>query len=170
MKQVPQFDLKQLSQDAIPEALQKAIRYRLLNEPAEAESICLDVLAVDSQNQEALVLLLLALTDRFSKGYGVSEIQVQEVVQRLASGYDRSYYGGIIAERRAKAQLHQATPGSGFNAYEGFREAMELYDRAERIRPPGNDDALLRWNTCARIIMRNHLRPRPRETYEPALE
>lgn len=170
MDPVPQFELKKLSHEAIPEALEKATRYRLLNEPAEAESICLDVLGVEPQNQAALVGLLLALTDRFSKGYGVSETQAQEVVRRLTSEYERSYYAGIIAERRAKSQLHQSGPGSGFNAYEGFREAMEWFSQAEKIRPPGNDDALLRWNTCARIIMRNHLQPRPRETYEPALE
>ena len=41
------FDLKPLSKDAIPAALAKAERYRLLNEPGEAESICLDVLRID---------------------------------------------------------------------------------------------------------------------------
>jgi len=31
------------------------------------------------------------------------------------------------------------------------------------LRPPGNDDALLRWNACARIIMGNGLAPRSEE-------
>src|SRR5438093_7288874 len=148
------FDLKPLSREAIGAALEKATRYRLLNEPAEAESICLDVLQTEPNNQQALAILLLALTDRFSKGYAVSDTQAQEVLARLQSEYDRAYYAGIICERKAKAQLHQGTPGSGFTAYDLIREAMIWYEKAEAIRPAGNDDALLRWNTCARIIMR----------------
>lgn len=164
------FDLKPLSREAIPAALEKATRYRLLNEPAEAESICLDVLRTDPDNQQAMVVLLLALTDRFSKGYGVSDTQAQEVLARLQSEYDRAYYAGIICERKAKAQLHQGSPGSGFTAYELFREAMDWFEKAETARPAGNDDALLRWNTCARIIMRNKLAPRPQDEYAPSLE
>ena len=164
------FDLKPLSREAIPAALERATRYRLLNEPAEAESICLDVLRTDPDNQQAMVALLLALTDRFSKGYGVSDTQAQEVLARLHSEYDRTYYAGIICERKAKAQLHQGSPGSGFTAYELFREAMDWFEKAEAVRPSGNDDALLRWNTCARIIMRNKLAPRPQDEYAPSLE
>ena len=164
------FDLKPLSREAIPAALEKATRYRLLNEPAEAESICLDVLRTDPDNQQAMVVLLLALTDRFSKGYGVGDTQAQEVLARLQSEYDRAYYAGIICERKAKAQLHQGAPGSGFTAYEFFREAMDWFEKAETARPAGNDDALLRWNTCARIIMRNKLAPRPQDEYAPSLE
>ncbi|HKS36888.1 MAG TPA: hypothetical protein VJW76_06855 [Verrucomicrobiae bacterium] len=164
------FDLKPLSREAIQTALEKATRYRLLNEPAEAESICLDVLRTDPDNQQAMVVLLLALTDRFSKGYGVSDTQAQEVLARLQSEYDRAYYSGIICERKAKAQLHQGSPGSGFTAYELFREAMDWFEKAETARPAGNDDALLRWNTCARIIMRNKLAPRPQDEYAPSLE
>ena len=59
------FQLKPLHKDAIPAALAKAERYRLLNEPGEAESICLDVLQVDPGSQDALVMLILALTDQF---------------------------------------------------------------------------------------------------------
>ena len=164
------FDLKPLSREAIPAALERATRYRLLNEPAEAESICLDVLRADPDNQQALVVLLLALTDRFNKGYGVSDTQTQELLLRLQGVYDRAYYAGIICERKAKAQLHQGTPGSGFTAYELFRNAMDWFEKAEAIRPAGNDEALLRWNTCARIIMRNKLAPRPQDEYAPSLE
>src|SRR5262245_5730837 len=56
------FEPKPISRDAIPAALAKAERYRLLNEPLEAESICLDVLQIDGANQDAIVMLLLALT------------------------------------------------------------------------------------------------------------
>ena len=61
------FQLKPLSPEAVPAAIEKAMRYRLLNEPAEAESICLDVLEIDSTNQRALVILLLSITDQFGR-------------------------------------------------------------------------------------------------------
>ena len=156
-------ELKTLHQDAISAALEKAERYRLLNEPAEAESICLDILAIDPENQQAIVTLLLALTDRFEKGYGVSDTQAKELLARLKSAYDRTYYSGIVAERRAKVKLRQNTPDCRFQAYDLFRDAMSYFEKAETIRPAGNDEALLRWNTCARIIERNKLVPRGEE-------
>src|SRR5438093_1326141 len=162
------FELKPLSVDAIPAALEKAMRYRLLNEPAEAESICLDILRTDPENQEALAILVLALTDRFDKSYAVGDSEAREIVARLRNEYERAYYSGIICERRAKAYLHRGSGGSGVNAYEKLREAMHYYERAEALRPPGNDDALLRWNTCARIILQNRLGPRVEEAFEPS--
>ena len=164
------FELKSLSTEAIPAALEKAERYRLLNEPAEAESICLDVLKADPDNQKALIALLLAVSDRFGKGYGVSDTQAKEFLARLEGEYERAYYAGILAERRAKAKLAQGTPGSKFYAYDGFRDAMNWFEKAEAVRPHGNDDALLRWNTCARIITQNKLVPREEEHVEPPLE
>lgn len=163
-------DLKSLSVEAIPAALEKAERYRLLNEPAEAESICLDVLATEPANQKALTTLLLALTDRFSKGYGVSDTEAKEVLGKIKGEYERAYYSGILAERRAKAQLARGTPGSHHQAYDGFREAMHWFEKAEAVRPAGNDDALLRWNTCARMIAKNQLSAREDEKIEPPLE
>ena len=163
-------DLKPLSREAIPAALEKAERYRLLNEPAEAESICLDVLRTDPENQPALIMLLLAVTDRFGKGYGVSDTQAKELLSRVTGDYERAYYAGILAERRAKAKLAQGTPGSRHYAYDGFRDAMSRFEKAEANRPAGNDDALLRWNTCARIIEKNRLVPREEENVEPPLE
>lgn len=156
-------DLKPLSKEAIPAALEKAVRYRLLNEPGEAESICLDVLKADPENQEAIITLLLALTDRFEKGYGVSDTQAKELLARIKSEYDRAYYTGIVAERRAKVKLAQNTPDCRFQAYDLLHEAMRWFEKAEAIRPPGHDDALLRWNTCARIIAQNKLVPRDEE-------
>ena len=151
------FELKPLSTEAIPAALEKAMRYRLLNEPGEAESICHDVLNIDPENQQALVTLLLALTDRFGKGYAVGVMHAREVLPRLREPYDRAYYAGIICERQAKFQMQKGNPGSDSAAYEFLREAMTHYEAAEAIRPPGNDDALLRWNACARMIMGNKL-------------
>lgn len=157
------FEFKALSREAIPAALEKAMRYRLLNEPGEAESISHDVLRTEPDNQQALIILLLALTDRFSKGYAVGVTQAQEILPRLSDPYEQAYYAGIICERRAKARLHRGAPGCGFEAYEFLREAMTWYEKAEALRPSGNDDALLRWNACARIIMGNGLAPRAEE-------
>ena len=123
-------ELKSLHKDAIPAALEKAERYRLLNEPGEAESICLDILHVDPENQEALITLLLALTDRFEKGYGVSDTQTKELLSRMKSAYDHAYYSGIVAERRAKAKLRQNTPDCRFQAYDLLREAMTSFEKA----------------------------------------
>src|SRR5207302_8269814 len=100
-------ELKSLSKKAIPAALEKAERYRLLNEPGEAESICLDILKTDPENQKAIIILLLALTDRFEKGYAVSDTQTKELVSRMRSDYDRAYYNVIVDERREKAKLRQ---------------------------------------------------------------
>src|SRR6266851_2739641 len=113
-----EFDLKPISQQAIPEALEKVERYRLLNEPSQAESICLDILRIDAGNQQALVMLLLSLSDQF--GQGVTAGQAREVLPRLRGEYERAYFAGIICERTAHAHLRQASPGSAFSAYEGF--------------------------------------------------
>jgi hypothetical protein len=164
------FELKPLSKEGVAAALEKAMRYRLLNEPGEAESICHDVLRVDPENQQALVVLLLALTDRFGKGYAVGVTQAQDVLPRLRDPYERLYYAGIICERQAKTRLHQGSIGSSQGAYEFLREAMTWYEKAEAVRPTGNDDALLRWNACARIIMMNKLTARTDDETEPPFE
>lgn len=162
------MELKSLHRDAIPNALAKAERYRLLHEPWQSESICQDVLRVDPENQPALVMLLLALTDQFGQAFKVHE--AKEVVPRLKDEYERFYYSGIISERRAQALLHQSRHASGSAIYDWLREAMEFYEKAEAVRPPTNDDALLRWNTCARLLMRNpHLKPGPQERTEPIM-
>jgi len=164
-----QFELKLLSPDALPAALEKARLYRLLNEPGEAESICRDALAVDPGNQEVLVMLLLALTDQFDTEVASSAVaDARSMLDRLTDPYSRAYYTGIVFERRAKAHVRLSVPGYGPRAYEWLRLAMSSYETAEAIRPPGNDDALLRWNACARLLMRDkHLVPAVEERHEP---
>jgi hypothetical protein len=169
MEVVMEFELKAVSPEAVTRALAKAERYRLLNEPGEAESICRDVLQVEPDNQEALTMLLLALTEQFHDDTS-TVVEACVTVERLDDAYARTYYAGIIAERRAKARLRHGMPGSGPQAYEWLRDAMNLYEQAEAIRPAGNDDARLRWNACARLIMRNrHLVPIGEERREPLL-
>ena len=163
------FELKTLSPEAVSRALAKAERYRLLNEPGEAESICLDALQVEPENHEALVTLLLALTDQFAEDRPSAVMEALQVAERLGDPYEHAYYSGIVWERRAKAQLHRGGMGMGPRVYACLREAMTWYERAEAIRPPGNDDPLLRWNTCARLIMRDQrlMPPVAEERREP---
>jgi hypothetical protein len=163
------FELKRLSPEAVPRSIEKAERYRLLNEPAEAESICLDVLRVDADNQQALVVLLLALSDQLDEGVDVGRLR--ELLPRLRGEYERAYYAGIVCERRAKAQWRRGGPGSSLAAHDGLREAMEWYEKASALRPPDNEDAALRWNACARMLMDHpQLQPAREERVELPLE
>jgi len=165
------YELKILSREAIPTALQQAERYRLLGEALEAESICRDILEVDPENQEALIMLFLALTDTFKYQLNPNFSQAQEVLERLKDRYCSAYYSGILCERRAKVHLEREDPGSGRLAYEWFTKAMDHYENALAYCSPGNQDALLRWNTCARILMRHpELTPRKEDTGEQMLE
>ena len=149
------FELKKLSPEGIERALEKVERYRLLNEPWEAESICRDVLATDPDNEEALISLLLAQTDQFDHEGSPSADDVRALLPELESEYQRAYYEGIICERKGTSLLKRASHGSGPLVYDWLRKAMAHYAKAADLRPPGNDDALVRWNTCARLIMRH---------------
>ena len=160
------FELKTLSPEAVPRALAKAERYRLLNEPGEAESICLDALEIEPDNQEALATLLLALTEQFGDDAAPSGAHALEIVARMHGEYERAYYTGIVYERETRAYLERKNVVRSA-AYDGFRHAMEWYERAEALRPPGNVDAVLRWNSCARAIERERLEPEAREPELP---
>ena len=163
------FELKTLSLDAVPRALDKAERYRLLNEPTEAESICRDALHVDGSNQQALTTLLLAPTDQFTEAPRAFA-EASRLAAQLRDEYEREYYTGITWERRAKAHLKHDGPGLGPQVYDWLREAMTWFERAETIRPSGNDDAVLRWNACARLLMDDRrLVPASDERGEPLL-
>jgi hypothetical protein len=156
------LELKQISKQAIPRALAKAERYRLLNEPHEAESICRDVLRTEPRNQEALVALVLALTDQFGSRHGADMSKAREALAQVTDEYERAYYGGIIYERWAKAQFEARVPTH--LALDWVEEAMTLYERAEALRPGGNDDAVLRWNSCLRFIESTRPMPKSQET------
>jgi hypothetical protein len=162
--------LKSLSKDGIPRALSKAERYRLLNEPLGAVSICLDILAVEPENQQALVTLVLAMTDEFAHGYKLEDGRPEDVVGRLEGEYERAYYAGIVAERRAEAVLDQNMPGAAHIAHNLLTTAMRQYEQAECLRPPGNDDALLRWNTCVRLMNSRGVQPPADDVGELPLE
>ena len=147
------FELKSISVESIPEALGKVERYRLLNEPVLAESICLDILAIVPDHQQALISLLLARTDQFQGN--VNAKGAQEILAAIKGEYEQAYYAGIIWERVGNARLRHAGGGAGASGYHSLREAMSHYEKAMQFASAGNDDAILRWNTCARTIMQN---------------
>lgn len=157
------FKLKPLSEKAIPHALERAMRYRLLNEPWQAESICRDILSVDSDNQQALVTLILSITDQFGSKTKSSLSQVLKRVEELDREYQRHYYKGLIYERQASAALKRGNPRSGYIAYEHLMQAMNWYEKAEKCRPEDNEESILRWNACARMVTEYKLKPAPEE-------
>lgn len=148
--------LKSITVEAVPTALAKAQQYRLLNEPNDAESICRDILTVMPEHQEALKTLLLALTDKFAE-FGVipSFEQAREIVGKLDTSHCKAYFSGIIFERRAKFHLKRGGPGSGNEAYMWLVKAMDAFNEAMTECDPKNQDAVLRWNSCARIMNSN---------------
>ena len=149
------FKLKPIEPDAVPAALAKAERYRLLNEPREAESICHDVLAADPDNQQAVICLILTLTDLFDRT--ARRDDAVALLARLKGDYEREYYAGVIEERWVK---HLLTAGYAMaSVYDRLRKAMDHFEKSDRIAPPSNDDAVLRWNTCVRLLQRENFNP-----------
>jgi len=139
-----------------------------LNEPNEAESICHDVLSVDPVNQQALIMLLLAMTEQFTEKIDAGK--AMDVAGRLKGEYERAYYSGIICERQGRAHFGRSHYGAGAITHDCLSEAMRWFEEAEMLRPPNNDDALLRWNTCARFLMDHpHVQPEPKVPAEPIL-
>jgi hypothetical protein len=161
-------ELKRISKEAIPRAIQKAERYRLLNQSWATESICLDILEVDASNQPVLVMLLLAITDQFGAESRELARRARAVLARITDPYQKAYYAGIIDERLGHAQLAQGLMHAEAMAHDALRAAMESFEQAERLRQPGNDDAILRWNTCARALERLRLVDQLEGQYEPS--
>jgi hypothetical protein len=163
------FTLKPISFDSIDGALAKAERYRLLNEPSEAESICRDILEIDPTNRQAQISLILALTDEIP-AEASSFTRAMERISHLETAYDRAYYSGIAWERRAKALFNSKGPGSSGYMYDWIAKALQFFEEAEALRPAGNDSSILRWNACVRFLGRHKdLAPRTEPAPEPIL-
>lgn len=162
--------LKPISKESIPRALKKAEQYRLLNEPFFAESICLDVLAIEPEHQHALVIYVLALADQFGTGTeGVT--RARAAIEKLTSSYDRLYYAGIVAERRGTAVLERGGYGVAAAAWHHITDAMDLYEKADAAQEDAtNDDAVLRYNTCVRLIQAHRLTEPSKDDHEHPLE
>jgi hypothetical protein len=153
-------ELKTLSPDSVPRAVAKAERYRLLNEPAAAESICRDILELEPANQEAVACFILALTDQIPDNHRAWQ-HALTATARLAEAYERAYYAGIVWERRARALFNEGPRGNHHSIHEWVMCAMRHFEVAEELRPAGNDDPMLRWNTCVRFL-RAHSEIAPR--------
>lgn len=160
------LQLKHLDQSYLPQALEKAAHYRLLNWPDEAESICLDVLDVEPDNQKAIEVLVLALADQFlDQGNAPRVKQAIGWAGKIVDEYERTYLTGIIHEREGRAHLIRGFHGSF--AYECFHDAMEWFDKAIALAPTGNQEAALRYNSCVRTIESHKLEPRREERELP---
>ena len=161
-----EFKLKTISQDGIAEAIAKAEHYRHLNEPEESESICHDILAVDPENQTALRILGLAITDEFTGEVCDRYSEAESAFLRLSDPYEKQYCMGLLWERQAKKQMRAGRAPHALTAL--FHEAMRYFEEAEKIHPPKNDDAILRWNRCARLLEKlpKVATPEPHEAFE----
>ena len=154
-----ELKLHAIHTDAIELALEKAKQYRSLLEPEIAESICLDILHIEPDNQQALVVYILALSDQLNHRGKQSQIKaIQTAITKLESEYQQQYYAGLLHERRARFLISQ--PMSHSFAYEYLIEAMQYYQQAQKMSPEHNDEAILRWNSCVRTIQKEKLKPR----------
>lgn len=142
--------LKPISRVGIASAISKVELYRNLNEPGEAESICQDILALEPGHQTALRFLGLAITDQFTGQMSDRYSEAALAFNGLTNEYERVYYLGLLQERKAKALLQAGRPPH--TVLPIFEDAMRLFEEAERISPPDNDDAILRWNRCVRLL------------------
>lgn len=144
------MELKRIAIDTVPRALDLAQRYRLLNEPEQAASICQDILDVEPENAEALRLLFLATTEQFGKRRGATYQDAEKVAFRMSGEYEKAYHLGMACERWARVKLQEGAAPSMVSDW--LHKALVTYEVAEALRPSGNDDVLLRWNACARLI------------------
>jgi hypothetical protein len=169
MSEAEKFDIKPIRLESVAHSLEMARRYRLLNEPMQAESICLDILALEPDNEAARIELVLTMSDQFAgTRKSPRRADIMAHIDKLSDEYSKHYYRGLVYEREGLGFLdrgHAAT-----FAYDGLRDAMDCYERAEQLRPPGNDDAILRWNACVRAIQREQLKPPPQHKHELPLE
>ena len=145
-----ELKLKPISKSGIAEAISKVELYRYLNEPEEAESICHDILAVEPNHALATRLLGLAITDQFTGSELDRYAEAERVFEGLTDPYERLYYSGLVHERRAKAQLRAGHLPHTLLVL--FEKAMHYFEEAEKVRPADNDDAILRWNRCVRLL------------------
>ena len=145
-----ELKLKPIHAESIAAALAKSELYRNLNEPEEAESICHDILAIEPEHQAALRMIGLAITDQFTGAVSDRYGEVENFFRRLSDRYEQLYCLGLLYERRAKAQLRAGRPTQALLPL--FEEAMRNFAEAEQIRPPANDESILRWNRCVRLL------------------
>ena len=159
--------LKSLSPAAVDGALRLAADSRKGGQAQTCESVCHDVLQAEPRNQEALRLLLLSHADRFDADSSQHEMGARDAQSRLTSAYDRAFYDGYIMHRLAQAAIASGSPSAARIVYDLLTGAMASYEDAERMRPDGNDDAVLLWNACHRLLQSTpHSGPRETQAFE----
>ena len=148
-----------IDKNSIEDVLERAKQYRSLLQPEVAISICLDIFAVDKDNQNALVIYILALTDQLVQSESkIHHKKITESIKKLDSEFLRHYYSGIFLERQARGLLINSMSRSF--AYEAFIEAIEEFEIAEKMAPKHCADPILRYNSCLRTIKKENLQPR----------
>ena len=112
-------------------------------------------LQADPSNADAVRTLILALTDSFQYHELGSVSRAQDLVATLPSEYERAYFAGLVAERRARALLVRGGPGRACPRAICCARRCAPSNAPNRVKPSDNDDALLRWNACARLFQRH---------------
>ncbi|MEC7596311.1 MAG: hypothetical protein VYD29_04205 [Pseudomonadota bacterium] len=153
------MEYHKIDKGSIEDVLERAKQYRSLLQPDMAISICMDIFAVDKNNQEALVIYILALTDQLSQSESkVHQKKITDSIKRLDSKFLQHYYSGIFFERQARSLLKHSMSRSF--AYEAFIEAIAEFEIAEKMAPEHCADPILRYNSCIRTIKKENLQPR----------
>ena len=153
------MEYHKIDKDSIEDVLERAKQYRSLLQPDMAISICMDIFAVDKNNQEALVIYILALTDQLSQSESkVHQKKITDSIKRLDSKFLQHYYSGIFFARQARSLLKHSMSRSF--AYEAFIEAIAEFEIAEKMAPEHCADPILRYNSCIRTIKKENLQPR----------
>jgi hypothetical protein len=164
------LEIKPLPTHDFESALGLAERCRASEEPEAAESACLDVLAIDPENERALELLILARTDLLERGLPGGVEKAREVLERLDRPYERAYYGALICERQARYLLRQRGARAGAIAYDWLRQATDRYEDAMRMDPE-RAEPVVRYNACVRLIERHpHCAAGAEDEFEIGLE
>jgi len=162
--------IKPLPRSDVAAVLSRADKCRAAGESDVAESMCLDALELEPDNQAALVVLLLARTDLIDRGMSRGVERAREVLPRLTAAYDQAYYAGLICERQARYMLSQRGSRSGAIAWEWFQFALEHYEDASRIDPE-KLEPVLRSNACTRLVAGNrYCAPRSSDLEEHGIE
>ena len=145
------FALKALSHEGVASALAKAEHYRLLKRTGRSGEHLPRYSRHRARNQQALICLVLAQSDQIARD-SRSFHSALATVQKLQGSTSVPITAGIVWERRAKALDAERGRGTHHSVYEWVVKALDCFAQAERLRPAGNDDAVLRWNTCVRFL------------------
>ena len=125
--------------------------------------ISLDILAVDASNQAGSSFC--CSRSPISSGNPLTfHERARDTLALLESETTRP--PRIIAGATRESAAGARRRGSSAGVCDWIAEAMRYFERAEWLRPSGNDDARLRWNACARFSTVPRLRPAAEDVRE----